>query len=186
MSQELWATYSVKDHLGPRALAADILFDRLVFPVPENACFPEGSGSPDTLGPVQWTRNEPEWARWKSEGWDPDGQFQLLKSLEPVVRKVPWNEQRNAQLRAEAAKLTVQELPEYAFIATRTVLTRDLPAHVTGVAAVGPSFRTVTDMERQLGIRGATSHRPLPGGALATVLGWEFLIPENDRLSDEA
>ena len=36
MSQELWATYSVKDHCTPRTLAADILlFDRLVFPVPE-------------------------------------------------------------------------------------------------------------------------------------------------------
>jgi len=38
MSQELWATYSVKDHRTPRALAADIiLFDRLVFPAPEIA-----------------------------------------------------------------------------------------------------------------------------------------------------
>ena len=36
MSHELWATYSVKDHCTPRALAADImLFDRLVFPVPQ-------------------------------------------------------------------------------------------------------------------------------------------------------
>jgi hypothetical protein len=38
MSQELWETYSVKDHRQPRLLAADImLFDRLVFPVPETA-----------------------------------------------------------------------------------------------------------------------------------------------------
>ena len=70
MSQELWATYSVKDHLQPRALAADImLFDRLVFPVPENAGFPANSGPPDTPGPVEWTRNPVEWARWQVRGW---------------------------------------------------------------------------------------------------------------------
>ena len=34
MSREVWATYSVKDHLDRRALAADVmLYDRLVFRV---------------------------------------------------------------------------------------------------------------------------------------------------------
>jgi len=186
MSQELWATYSVKDHQEPRGLAADILlFDRLVFPVPENAHFPENSGPPDSSGAVEWTPNPDEWARWQGEKWDPDGQRRLLKLLEPVVRKLPWDESHHAQWRVEAAQLAAQGLPDYAFVATRTVLTRDLPAYVTGVAAVGPAYRTVEDIERELRIQDTAGRTRLPGGALATVLGWEFLTPEDDRLSDE-
>ena len=65
MSQELWATYSVKDHLQPRRLAADImLFDRLVFPVPEQARLPENSPPIDQTGPIEWVQNPAEWARW--------------------------------------------------------------------------------------------------------------------------
>ena len=70
-------------------------------------------------------------------------------------------------------------------MATRTVLTRDLPAYVTGVAAVGPAYRTVEEIQRELGIRDARGQTQLPGGALATVLGWEFFAPEDDDLSDE-
>jgi hypothetical protein len=82
--QELWATYSVEDHKKPRTLAADILlFDRLVFPVPESAHFPENSGPPDSPGPVQWTPDPKERARWKSKGWDPDSQDKLLSLLAP-------------------------------------------------------------------------------------------------------
>src|SRR5687767_284591 len=130
MSQELWATYSVKDHLEPRALAADILlFDRLVFPVPEEARFPENSGSPIDRGPVEWTRNPAEWARWQEpdKNWDPDSQYQLLELLKPVIRKVPWDSAHHEQWRTESASLAAQGLPDFAFVATRTILTRDLP-----------------------------------------------------------
>lgn len=88
MSLELWATYSVKDHLEPRALATDIvLFDRLVFPVPETGLI---TGNPLEHGPVEWEPNPVEWARWKKEGWHPDRQKQLLTLLKPVVRKQAW------------------------------------------------------------------------------------------------
>src|SRR5215813_11010710 len=123
MSHELWATYSVKDHFEPRTLAADImLFDRLVFPVPEIGEFPENSGSPADPGPVGWKRNQEEWPRWEKEGWDPAGQKRLLDLLEPVSRKVSGDSkgQKHDQYRAEAAKLAKQELPDYAFHATRS------------------------------------------------------------------
>ncbi len=90
MSHELWATYSVNDHLTPRRLAADImLFDRLVFPVPETAKIP---GRPDQPGPVEWTIDPAEWKRWEEAkpSWKPAAQQELLKLLAPVVRKVPW------------------------------------------------------------------------------------------------
>jgi hypothetical protein len=33
--KEVWATYSVRDHLAPKAFVADVmLYDRLVIPVP--------------------------------------------------------------------------------------------------------------------------------------------------------
>ncbi len=191
MSQELWATYSVRDHLEPRALAADImLFDRLVFPVPEKARFPENSGPPDARGPVEWIQNPAEWARWEKNQWDPAGQKRLLDRLQPVIRKLPWDRadsEKYEQYRSKAAKLAAQELPDYAFVATRTILTRDLPAYVTAVAAVGPSYRTVEQIKMGLKIGGEGARRLLPGAVLPTVLAWEFFAPDpgNQRLSDD-
>jgi hypothetical protein len=188
MSLELWATYSVKDHLEPRALAADImLFDRLVFPVPENGVFPENSGSPIALGPVEWQKNPTEWKRWKKNGWDPAAQKRLLSLLQPVIRKVSWGETdpKYSHYRSQTQKFAALGLPDHAFVATRTVLTRDLPAYVTGIAALGPAYRSIEEIESELGIGSAASMRVLPGGALPTVLAWEFLAPDPDdkRLS---
>jgi hypothetical protein len=191
MSQELWATYSVRDHKNwktdrstARNLAADImLYDRLVFPVPEDGRFPENSGRPDVRGPVEWVSNQAEYDRWKEMEWDPDDQHELLDILTPLTRKVSWNSTLQDKWRSEAAGLVAQQLPDFAFVATRTLLTRDLPAYVTGVAAVGPAYRTIEEIERELSIRNASERTKLPGGALATVLGWEFLTPDDDRLS---
>jgi hypothetical protein len=186
--KELWATYSVEDHLNPRALAADILlFDRLVFPVPETPSIPANSGPDYDPGPVDWIPDPKEVARWKTNGWDPEGQSRLLKLLEKVIRKVPWDIEHQERWREEVKKLPAN-LPDYAFVATRNVTTRDLPSYVTGVAAVGPAYRTVADIERELGVRDASGLTKLPASALATVLGWEFLAPDPDdkTLSDEA
>jgi hypothetical protein len=185
MSHELWATYSVKDHYMPRAFATDImLFDRLVFPVPEKA---EVDGYPIGPGPVTRERNAAEWERWKNEHSDPAGQARLLEWLDPVIRRLPWSSEipLHEKYRAEAAKLAARELPDYAFQATRTVLTRDLPAYVTGVAAVGPAYRSVEEIRCDLNIR--ASGEGLPGGTLAAVLAWEFFAPDPDdmRLTDE-
>jgi hypothetical protein len=106
---------------------------------------------------------------------------------EPVVRRLPWSSEGalHERYRAEAARLAARELPDYAFQATRTVLTRDLPAYVTGVTAVGPAYRSVEEIRRDLNIRSAGEG--LPGGTLAAVLAWEFFAPDPDdqRLTDE-
>jgi hypothetical protein len=180
MSKELWATYSVKDHLDPRGLAADImLFDRLVFPVPET---PRIGGDPTVRGEVEWTINPEEWKRWEEvQKWDPASQKRLLDEvLKPVIRKVAWNSTAPLydEYRTEAAKLASQNVPDYAFVASRTVLTRDLPAYVTGVEALGPAYRTVEAIERDLGIRRAGKQTQLPQSALATVLAWQFFAPD--------
>jgi hypothetical protein len=185
MSQELWATYAVNDHLAPRSLAADVLlFDRLVFPVPEIPVYPKGSGE-WSQGKTKWARNPDEWKRWEANKWDPERQQRILKILRPVMRKQPWDKPHQDEWRTESARLAADGLPAYAFVATRTVLTRDLPDDVNGVAAVGPAYRTIEDIERELQIRDTRGRPRLPGGALATVLGWKFLRPSDRRLSDE-
>jgi hypothetical protein len=181
MAYELWATYSVKDHLEPRRFAADLmLFDRLVFPVPEQGSFPPDSGSPIDIGPVEWVRDEVEWARWEREAWEPATQQLLLEWLGPAVRMVSWSGSGlvRERYRAEAARLACMNLPDYAFVATRTAMTRDLPAYVEGVAGIGPSYRSFTDFEKECATGPLDQARDLPGSMLTAVLGAEFLTPD--------
>lgn len=79
MAAEIWAAYSVRDHLRPNAFLADVvMYDHLVVPVP-----PPG----DTT----------QWARWKDENsWKPERQRELLDALGPVVTRVPWTAERQA------------------------------------------------------------------------------------------
>ena len=166
-----------------------MLFDRLVFPVPEEGYFPENSGSPVAIGPVEWKRNDKEWARWEANKWDPSAQSKLLELLRPVVRKVSWSGEGliEDKYRAEATKLAAAGLPDYAFQATRTTFIRDLPAYVDGVAAVGPAYRNFNEFNRECRSRelGATS--PIPGEAVATVLASRFFVPDisDDKTSTE-
>jgi hypothetical protein len=187
MSRQVWATYSAKDHLQPRALAADImLFDQLVFPVPETASFPyqeEAAGS--NRGRVVWSRNPAEWARWEQRKWNPAAQSSLLQLLDRVVRKVPWDDQHQEAWRKEFSKAANNHLPDYAFVATRTVLTRDLPAYVSGVEAMGPAYHSLEETQKEVGVKKRTNEQMLPGSALSEVIGWEFLAPSDDRLTDE-
>jgi hypothetical protein len=189
MSYELWATYSVKDHLDPRGLASDLmLFDRLVFPVPEYGNFPPASGSPVDVGPVEWVRDEAEWGRWEREEWKPEAQQELLKWLSPAVRRVSWSGAGpvRERFREEATRLASMDVPDYAFVATRTAMTRDLPAHVEGVAAIGPSYKTLTDFEQEWAPGPLDQLRNLPGSMLTAVLAAEFLTPdpEDDRTTE--
>jgi hypothetical protein len=185
MSREVWATYSVKDHFDRRSLAADVmLYDRLVFPVPQTPDLQYDKADPTQHGPVAWSRNPVEWKRWEEKKWDPEAQESLLKLIEPVVRKVPWaplEEEYRKEVTNEAGK----HLPGYAFEATKTVLTRDLPAYVTGVNAMGPTYRSVEQLEKELGVSAAGRRKKLPPSALGAVLGWEILVPDDPRLSDD-
>jgi hypothetical protein len=189
MSRELWATYSVKDHLRPRELAVDVmLFDRLVFPVPEEGHFPENS-DPTKRGPVEWKRNAAEWSRWEEKKWDPDAQSRVLELLNPVIRKVGWSSKgkMDEDYQAEAAKLAAMGVPDYAFKATRTLLTRDLPAYVDSVPAIGPVYRTFDEFMSERGDPKRGIGGPLPGQMLANVLASEFFVPDisEQKLSDE-
>lgn len=176
MTKELWATYSVIDHLQPRYLALDVmLFDRLVFPVPQK---PRIEGNPTQIGDVIWEKDPAAWEHW--EQWQPEAQKKVLEVLEPVLRKVHWGPQnaKSPSFKTASAALADQALPDYAFRATRTTLTRDLPAHVDGVAAMGPAFRSFAEAETALGLRRIGMRQVLPGGALSLALGWKFIAPD--------
>ncbi|HEY4941628.1 MAG TPA: hypothetical protein VII56_09370 [Rhizomicrobium sp.] len=157
-----------------------MLFDRLVFPVPETGKFPQDSGPPDAQGPVAWNAEPTEWARWEQKKWDPAAQSEILDLLGPLARRVPWQSagEKGDPYRAEATRLAAQGIPDYAFVATRTLLTRDLPASVEGVAAMGPSYSSYAEFERECGDPTAASAKTLPGKTLATVLASEFFVPD--------
>lgn len=105
-----------------------MLFDRLVFPMSQVSDLRYDLADAVSRGPVVWSRNPAEWARWESQKWNPGAQESLLELLEPVVRNVPWDVAHQEGWRKEFSQKTAEtELPGYAFVATRSVLTRDLP-----------------------------------------------------------
>jgi hypothetical protein len=159
-----------------------MLFDRLVFPVPQKAY---SDGPEHEPGSVEWRVDDTEWKRWSDNKWEPERQQELLKLIEKVVRRVSWDSTRQDEWRTEVAKVGAGGGPNSAFgeNATRTVLTRDLPAFVTGVSALGPRYSTVEEMRKQLRIQNRRGK--LPAAALGTVLAWEFLVPDDDSLSDD-
>src|SRR4051812_36518426 len=86
MALEVWGTYSVRDHLDPRAFIADVLlYDRLVIPVPP----------------------EEEVDNWQEDGWDPASQKAILSILgDDLARSGPWGQSQRAvyQGRVEAER----------------------------------------------------------------------------------
>ncbi len=171
----------MKDHWQPRRFAADVmLYDRLVFPVPETGSLPPYVPGRETSEPV-WTRNDAEWRRWQGAGWDPEAQGNLLRLLAPVVRKTAWSNTGTlaADYQLEATRLAADQAFDYAFQATRTLLTQGLPSYVEGVAGLGPAYPNYETF--------ATAGRPemasgnlLPGRVLADVLAASFYVPDTE------
>jgi hypothetical protein len=69
---------------------------------------------------------------------------------------------------------------------TRTELTRDLPAYLTGVAAMGPACRSVEEFKRELGIGSDSAKRKLPGGALPPAVRFSALADGVSLVCDVA
>jgi hypothetical protein len=87
MPDELWGTFSVRDHLRRRAFVADVLlYDRLVIPYP----------------PDEEQRRE-----WRSEGWAPgrlERKLEILAKAD-LVRPAPWSEWKRDLFRSAWAQL---------------------------------------------------------------------------------
>lgn len=167
MSKQVWGTFSVKDHCDPRAFVSDVmLYDRLVIPVP-----PE---------------NDPqERQRWAENGWQPDRLDKLLEILGERAFSVPWDDQRQKKWKSRfaAGKSLAQATGDWAFAATRDVLTDGLPRHVTGIQAVA-NYTSMEELENELGLKDAPD-QPLYGGAAVAIIGHEFLVPADAKWSYE-
>lgn len=165
MTRQVWATFSVKDHLLPSAFVTEVmLYDRLVIPIP-----------PDDKDQLQ---------RWEKESWDPLQQKKLLDILGDRAYTVPWTEERREKWRTRYGAGTdfERESGDWAFEASRTELTCGLPRHITGIQAV-QNYNSLTTLEEDLNLR--QSDYPLSYGTVTAILGHEFLIPCDPRMSHE-
>ena len=197
MSREVWGTFSVKDHCHQRAFVAEVLlYDRLVIPYPpdehERSRWADQGWDPQRLDQMlkvldeRWDRDNP-WATL-----DPPG----------LVRPVPWDHSRRAQwaTRQTAAAETTDETAtglefrrENGYYNTGAVLAVGLPRYVTGVIGVA-DYSSFEDAQADLGLASTDPtvdeptlpFRPaaLPEGAICTVIGREFLVPNDDSMSD--
>jgi len=157
MGFETWATYAVNDHLMPRAFVRDVMmFDRLVVPIP-----PTGDAN--------------EWERWHHEGWQPERQARLLEVLGERAVPIQWNSElrRGWRDRFEAGRELREEVG-YAFEATRTELTANLPSEVTGIESMA-AYDSLDTLVADFGLHSEETWR---AGLVTAVIGRRFLTPE--------
>ena len=175
MSRERWGTFSVADHLRPRAFVADVLlYDRLVLPYPP-------------------TTDERD--NWVAQDWDPgrlDHQLDVLG--EELVVRVPWNQwakdRFDARMQvARAASFDAKNLllerdsgPD-AFHMTRMILAQDyrpkLPKGVAKVWAIAAYPSVSAYDEDQISTTNVQREK------LSMVLTYQFLVPEDRGKSDD-
>jgi hypothetical protein len=170
MSREVWGTFSVSDHCASKAFVADVmLYDRLVVPVPPR-------------------NDQAEWQRWTTNAWNPERQQRLVEILRRYdrVKTVEWDVpiQDLWSKRMEAGGMVAQQTAGYAFQATRTVLTMNLPPEVTGVESI-TAYPSLEEIEADLAIKKENNGVVLPATAVTAVLGREFLVPDHPKMTDE-
>jgi hypothetical protein len=175
MSRERWGTFSVVDHLQPRAFVAEaLLYDRLIVPYPPNA---------------------EERARWSKQQREPDVLDAKLDVLpEDMVIRTPWNEfaQERYKSRVAVAKDVsfdgdhiVAEQPSVdALHMTRMILAQEcrpkLPKGVTKVWAFAAYPSLMAYQKDQ-----AEATKAERQEILAMVLRHRFLVPESEGKSDD-
>jgi hypothetical protein len=192
MTLELWGTFSVRDHLVPRAFVADVLlYDRLVIPT-----LPE---------------DEPE-EEWP-ESWDVERQRTLLGDLADLAIAIPWRKwlreewQRRfddanpdtrldarAQINATIEQEVTSARSDLPYLVTRMLLQDYLNAEandklfkklrVTRKVRPGSTLQAVSaypDFAAFANDTGMTDSVAAEGGPLvpSSVFGWRFFVPES-------
>jgi hypothetical protein len=167
---QLWGTFSVRDHLPKGAFLSEVLlYDRLVIPVPP--------------------KNDPaEWDRWANkEKWDPLRQSKILDCLEGIAEKVEWTAEWEAEWRLNWNQsrrgVTEQVAKELAYQWTGKGLLKAVPAYAKGVVAAS-SYKKLADVQKELGIQRTPPGVKLPPGVISVVIGQEFLVPRDPAIAE--
>jgi hypothetical protein len=180
MSRERWGTFSVRDHLGPKAFVADVLlYDRLVIPFPPN---------------------DEERERWRTAGWQPDVLESKLEILRDVGIRVAWDENKQRDFKTQYktalatgsdAEMHRQELrDQLPYEITKQLLEKkylpDLPYGVSKVwamAAFSSYNRYQEDQQKQDGDKEKDVREEKR--KLAMVLTHRFLVPDDAGKPDD-
>lgn len=166
---QLWGTFSVRDHLKPGAFITEVLlYDRLVIPVPP--------------------KDEPqEWDRWNDNGWNPLRQQEVLACLTGIAEPIEWTAHWRSQWEQDWNKarqgVSRQVAHELAFYWTGSGLLKQVPAHAKGIVAAS-SYSSLDELQEALGVERTKPGVQLPPGIVSAVLGREFLVPEDPKVPE--
>jgi hypothetical protein len=213
MKLQQWGTYSVRDHIGPRAFVADVLlFDKLVIPRPPTE---------------QELRTEEDKAsienpmdRWRRNNWKPEKQRELLDILGEfdLAIEIPWGVQAEQDWRmihrgadGELPECSRTELTQsilnqvqlagqdQAYMATSSTLSlyvadqlhNDLARKLFNFAKtpgipVEPvvAYRSYAGLKADQGVEIARNAPPVSAPEPYMMFGWEFFVPEDSSKSD--
>jgi len=170
-SNEIWGTFSVRDHQKERAFVAEVLlFDKLVIPVPP--------------------KDEPEQLEWWNS-FDPERQKRMVGILGKagLVKPVEWKQWRRdhwqQQWKESRAEFAEQTRKDLAFEMTAMMLMEDeVPAHATGKIAAS-TYTSLQELEDELEIEPVEKRpEPLPGHLVSAIVGRKLLIPEAQGHND--
>jgi hypothetical protein len=121
-----------------------------------------------------------------------------------LVRPVPWDEALQKQwaarrLVAESSGTKANDGLKFmkvnGYVDTGNVLALGLPRYANGIVAVA-NYASLEEARDDLGLASRDpsvvepalryTPAPIPGGAICTAIGCEFLVPSDDSLSSEA
>jgi hypothetical protein len=186
--QELWGTFSVRDHCRPGAFIPEaLIYDRLVLPVVPTADDLERETPMYERAGQDWNKlAEKEWERWEDAGWNPSRQTLVasILKLNKRVELVPWTFARQEQW-AATMKKTFAAARRDGYFMTGTVLggLGLAPAMARTVVAV-PRYNSLKELEDAEGMKELGPRDRLPATTLLAVLGHELLLPADPDRDD--
>jgi hypothetical protein len=180
MPFQTWGTFSVADHLGPRAFVADvILYDRLVIPVPDAK----------------------ERERWVDLGRRPDVLDRKLGILEEftdhiLVKRLDWTSGFRNLLdmsypkQRSAARQHATTNPAWADALDRHLLSHMLKGGGLGEVStpeIVPAYTSYRALNEDFKLGKVPAEAvSRPNDRLVGVIGWKFLVPDDSALDDDS